>query len=210
MSAYKDYDFSPYLFRSMDRGASWESIAGDLPNLSINDLYIYPATGDSVIFVATDGGVYGTTTAGTEWHRLGNNLPFVAVSDLEINYATNELVAGTFARSINVYPLDSLLNSIEDPIVASENLALLEAELLLSPNPSNGQSQLSWKGLDRTRTQLQLFDQQGRAVWSDIFVPDAEQGRRQLAIPAELPAGLYFLRVAQAKKQKTLSWSKVN
>jgi hypothetical protein len=206
MSAYKDYDFSPYLFRSMDRGDSWESIAGDLPNLSINDLYIYPNTGDSVIFVATDGGVYGTRTAGTEWHRLGNNLPFVQVNDLEINYATNELVAGTFARSINVYPLDSLLNGASDP-VATEKLALLEADLQLAPNPSRGQTQLNWNGLENTMTQLQLFDQKGRELWSNTFVPVAEQGQEQIDLPSQLSTGIYYLRVEQNRRIKTIQLS---
>ncbi|MEO0875749.1 MAG: hypothetical protein AAFY48_14225, partial [Bacteroidota bacterium] len=67
MSAYKDYDFSPLIFRSDDQGGTWTSIAGDLPDLAINDVYIYPDSGDSLIFVATDGGVYGTETAGESW-----------------------------------------------------------------------------------------------------------------------------------------------
>ena len=50
------------------------------------------------MFVATDGGVYGTVTAGTSWERLGTNMPIITVYDLVINEDKNELVAGTFAR----------------------------------------------------------------------------------------------------------------
>ncbi|MEL7221762.1 MAG: T9SS type A sorting domain-containing protein, partial [Bacteroidota bacterium] len=210
MSAYKDYDFSPYIYRSMDRGESWESIAGDLPNLSINDMYIYPNTGDSILFVATDGGVYATIDAGTEWHRLGTNMPFVAANDLEVNFVNNELVVGTYARSINVYPLDSLFSvNGEDP-VANQNLAVLEADLQLTPNPSSGQTQLSWQNLATDKTQLQVFDNQGRMVWSTEFIPAATQGRQQINLPEHLTAGMYILRVSQGKKIKALQMNLID
>ncbi|MFN4256018.1 MAG: WD40/YVTN/BNR-like repeat-containing protein [Saprospiraceae bacterium] len=107
-TGYRDNDFAPHIHRSNDRGATWKSIAGDLPNLAVNDVLILPGHADSVVFAGTDGGVYATLNGGKNWERLGTQMPVVSVFDLEINAATRRLVAGTYARSILTFPLDSL------------------------------------------------------------------------------------------------------
>ena len=45
----------PFLFRSVDRGESWEDVSGNLPRLGIGGLAVHPLTGD--VFV---GGAAGT------------------------------------------------------------------------------------------------------------------------------------------------------
>ena len=117
-SGYRDNEFLPRIFRSEDRGSSWEDISSDLPDLAINDLLLLPENSDSVIFVATDGGIYGSLDSADTWDRLGTNMPFITVYDLVLNEAKNELVAGTFARSIMSYPLDSL--GLDKPIIISQ------------------------------------------------------------------------------------------
>ena len=102
-SGYKDNDFSPHIFRSDDRGNSWYSIAGNLPALAINALVVAEGNDNQVLFVATDGGVYGSLNGGEQWERLGEEMPVVAVYDLTWNKGINTLVAGTFARSILSY-----------------------------------------------------------------------------------------------------------
>ena len=94
---------------SDDRGTTWRSIAGDLPPLAINDVYILPETEDMIIFAATDGGVYATINQGEQWERLGDNMPIVPVYDLEWNPERIELIAATFGRSIQTYALEELI-----------------------------------------------------------------------------------------------------
>ncbi|MEY3322637.1 MAG: hypothetical protein RLZZ417_2220 [Bacteroidota bacterium] len=118
-SGYKDYDWQSHLFLSKERGEKWRPVRGDLPYISINDLVIIPGRNDSLLFVATDAGVYGSVNAGGNWHKLGANLPLVAVYDLEYVPEKMELIAGTFGRSIHTYNLKSIL----------------EKELTLSVNP---------------------------------------------------------------------------
>jgi Uncharacterized protein related to plant photosystem II stability/assembly factor len=108
-TGYRDNDFAPRIHRSDDRGDTWAPINGDLPNLAVNDLVVLPGHQDSVLFVATDGGVYGTTDGGIHWERLGTGIPFVPVYSLGLNPAEYRLVAGTHARSILSFPLDSLV-----------------------------------------------------------------------------------------------------
>ena len=204
MSAYKDYDFSPLIFRSDDQGATWTSIAGDLPDLAINDVYIYPDSGDSLIFVATDGGVYGTETAGTSWQRLGENMPFVQVRDLEIDFTTNELVAASFARSIMTYSLDSLVNG---QAVNTRNERFLAADLTLSPNPTSGPVQLRWQGLENQPTQMRVLTLDGQEVWRTQFTPQGDQGQVQIDMQTELPSGIYLVQLQQGLRSQTLKLS---
>lgn len=121
-TGYKSNDFTPLLYKSIDGGTSWQSIAGDLPLLSINNFEIIPGFDDKVIFVATDGGVFYTDDGGTEWLRLGD-MPVIPVYDIVYNEDLNQVVAGTFARGIMSYDIDQLglTVSSNDPLV--ENIS---------------------------------------------------------------------------------------
>ncbi len=108
-SGYKDNSNTPLLHFSKDKGLSWKSIKGNLPDLAINDICILPKQQDTILFVATDAGIYGTKNSGKEWQRLGNNMPYVPVYELELDTANRLLVAATHGRSVMTYPLDSVL-----------------------------------------------------------------------------------------------------
>lgn len=116
-SGYRDNDFVPHIHLSTDSGTTWTSIDGDLPDLAINEAEISYAN-DSIIFVATDGGVYYTINQGAHWMRLGNNMPVMPVYDIEIDQLNSKLVAGTFARSMMSIGIDSILNSTQPILVA--------------------------------------------------------------------------------------------
>ena len=108
-SGFRDSENIPHIHRSDNDGQTWVNISGDLPQIPVNDLWIMPNHADSVLFAATDGGVYFTTNSGVHWARLGSGIPYVPVFDLEHNPVRRELAAATFARGIFTFPLDSVL-----------------------------------------------------------------------------------------------------
>jgi len=57
---------------------------------------------------SSDAGVYATVDAGNHWERLGA-MPWIPVYDLVVDTAQGRLVAGTFSRSIQSFPIDSIL-----------------------------------------------------------------------------------------------------
>ena len=116
VSGYRYNEFIPRVYKSTDKGDNWTSIAGNLPDLAVNDIVILPGQNDQILFVATDAGIYATTNGGVNWELLGTGMPMVTAYDMEWNEANNELVAGTFARSIYSYPIDSLLNNLDPTI----------------------------------------------------------------------------------------------
>jgi len=107
-SGFRDNEYIPHVHRSDNNGQNWNDISGDLPQIPVNDLFVLPNHADSVLFAATDVGVYFTLNAGQNWSRLGGNMPFVPTFDLEHNPVRKEIVAATYARGIWTFPLDSV------------------------------------------------------------------------------------------------------
>lgn len=88
----------PHVFMTEDLGATWTPISGNLPDVPVNDLLVYPLQ-QGRLFVATDAGVFETLNHGVSWHAFGEGLPNVVVNALGYNEGLNELVAGTYGRS---------------------------------------------------------------------------------------------------------------
>lgn len=204
LSGYRAGDFQPHLYRSDNQGANWVNIAGDLPNLSINDVWIIPGHQDSILFAATDGGVYGSKNGGENWERLGANMTFIPVYDLEWNPETNELIAATFGRSIQTYPLDSLL-AAEPPVAATDPAALPIGKWSIAPNPANHTAWLSWAGWQETGAplQLEIYDLKGRRLHQQTL--RGAEGRLPIACSA-WPAGVYYASLRSGRKVAGQKW----
>ena len=95
-------DFKPYLLRSRDRGKTWTSIAGDLPQRGT----VYSIAEDHVdrnlLFAGTEFGVFFSSDGGAKWIQLKGGLPPIAVRDIAIQQRENDLVLGTFGRGFYI------------------------------------------------------------------------------------------------------------
>jgi photosystem II stability/assembly factor-like uncharacterized protein len=189
-TGYKSNDFAPRIHRSDNQGDTWVPIAGDLPNFAVNDLQILPGYQDSVIFAATDGGVYGTLDGGQHWERLGTGMPFVPVYDLDIQAAQRTLIAGTHARSILSFPLDSLQLG-ENSSTFSPNDARLPS-LKLMPTLANQSTTVRVENLkSRQQVELLVSDFSGRIVWQNS-VSGGERREQQIDLQGFAP-GIYVV-----------------
>ncbi|MBT8396469.1 MAG: hypothetical protein KJN92_05870, partial [Gemmatimonadetes bacterium] len=104
-TGFREDDFRTYLFRSDDHGATWTSIAGDLPDESVNAVQEDPVQPD-LLYAGTDLGVFVTGDGGSTWHSLSSRLPTTPVHDLDIHEGEGELVIGTHGRSAFVLDLE--------------------------------------------------------------------------------------------------------
>ena len=102
---HKRSDFAPYLLKSTDRGKSWASIKSNLPAngpvLAIAEDHVNP----NLLFIGTEFGLFFTIDGGQKWIQLKGGMPVISVRDLAIQKRENDLVVGTFGRSI--YILDN-------------------------------------------------------------------------------------------------------
>ncbi len=112
-SGYREDDFAPYLWKSIDFGKTWKSITGNLPTETINVIREDPNRED-VLYVGTDMGVYLTFDGGRNWELLQGGLPNTPVHDLVIQARDKDLVIATHARSVWVLPLEKVLSITSD------------------------------------------------------------------------------------------------
>ncbi|HEV8579471.1 MAG TPA: glycosyl hydrolase [Thermoanaerobaculia bacterium] len=98
---HKMGDFKPYLLRSADRGKTWTSIAGDLPErgsvLTVAQDFVNP----NLLFAGTEFGLYFTIDGGKKWIQL-SSLPVIAVRDIALHKRENDLAVATFGRGFYI------------------------------------------------------------------------------------------------------------
>jgi photosystem II stability/assembly factor-like uncharacterized protein len=99
---HKSGDFSPYVLKSENRGRSWKSIAGNLPERHILWRIVQDHEKPGLMFLGTEFGVFFTVNGGGEWTKLKGGAPNIPFRDLVIQTRENDLVGATFGRSFYV------------------------------------------------------------------------------------------------------------
>ena len=108
LNGYRSDNFEPFVFVSEDKGATWQSIAGNLLLEPVNVIREDPKNPD-LLYVGTDGGLYVSFDRGKTYKAWQTGMPrSVPVHDLAIQQRDNELVVGTHGRSLYVGKLDKL------------------------------------------------------------------------------------------------------
>jgi hypothetical protein len=122
--------FAPKVYRSEDAGAHWVDIGSNLPNAPANSLIVDPNDANT-IYVATDAGVYVTTSitscATTNcWSIYGTSLPNAPVVQLAAATAmptgdgrVGELRAATYGRGIWQIPLLTAITAAQAGMTVS-------------------------------------------------------------------------------------------
>jgi photosystem II stability/assembly factor-like uncharacterized protein len=195
LSGYRENELTPHLWKSSNQGDNWISISGDLPPLGVNDIFVLPNNKDSVLFVATDGGVYYSKNTGKNWLRLGDNMPFVPVYDIEYQPIRNQIFAGSYARSILSFDLKQI--GVDTKTIISQKD--LVAENAVQVYPSLFQQQLTIKSIDYKISQIECFDANGRL----IFNRQDNENQITLEQPSLVP-GTYILAIILDNKKKII------
>ena len=113
---HKNGDFKPYVLVSKNKGKTWETISGDLPERGSVYSIAQDHQDPNLLFVGTEFGIYYSTTGGGTWKKLGSSLPTVAVRDIDIQRRENDLVIATFGRGFYVLDDYSPLREFNDKV----------------------------------------------------------------------------------------------
>jgi photosystem II stability/assembly factor-like uncharacterized protein len=117
---HKMADFKPYVLKSTDRGRTWSSIAGDLPERGS----VYALAEDhekaSLLFAGTEFGVFFTIDGGARWIQLEGGMPPIAVRDIDIQRRESDLALGTFGRSFYILDDYSPLRLVSRELLEQE------------------------------------------------------------------------------------------
>jgi photosystem II stability/assembly factor-like uncharacterized protein len=94
---YQYGDFKPYLLKSTDRGRTWESVAGNLPDRHPVWCVVEDHVNPQLLFAGTEFALFVTTDGGANWAKV-SGAPTVQFRDLEIQKREGDLVCATFGR----------------------------------------------------------------------------------------------------------------
>ncbi len=159
-------NFKPYVLKSADRGRTWTSISGDLPERSGAWSIVQDHVDGELLFAGLEFGVYFTIDGGQRWTQLKGGIPTSMARDLHIQRRETDLVVGTFGRGAYILDDYSPLRAI-----TSEGLASPAALLPL-----------------RDAYQYNQLNQQ-RAAWGNETTPNPPYGAVFTYYVGEPPAG---------------------
>ena len=186
LSGFRHDEPIAQLYKTIDAGQTWTSVAGNLPDVPVNDLILDPLD-PSVWYIATDAGVFSTINAGSTWMPANTGLPRVPVLDLTFHAPTRTMVAATYGRSMyrTTVPIPLPSATIEPSVMEQLNI---------SPNPFVAECQVSFLLFEDQAIRLDLYDPSGRYVKS-IFEGSLDTGKHKLPMSLEnLSAGVYYLK----------------
>ena len=120
---YKFDDNRPFLFKTTDYGATWQSITGNLPADDFTRCIREDTERQGLLYVGTETGIYVSFDDGGTWQSLRGNLPVVPVYDLAIK--DDDLVAATHGRSFWIMDGISQLRQVSGAF-AGEDIHLVK------------------------------------------------------------------------------------
>ena len=134
-------NFKPYVYKSADRGRTWTSITGDLPQRSSAWSIVQDSENPNLLFVGMEFGLYVTVDGGQHWVRM-TGVPTSQVRDVTIQRREGDLVAGTFGRGVFILDDYTALRDVTPQ-------ALAETARLYPPRDAYqfnelGQMEASW------------------------------------------------------------------
>ncbi len=116
-TGYWQDEFRPMVFKTEDFGATWVSLAANLPPSPVNVIFEDRKNPD-LLFLGNDLGVYVSVDGGKKWVKMPH-LPTVPVKDLLVHPRENDLVVGTFGRGFYVADV-SPLQELNEKVLAEE------------------------------------------------------------------------------------------
>ncbi|UTW64589.1 glycosyl hydrolase [bacterium SCSIO 12741] len=135
---HKNGDFKPYLYKSTDKGNTWTSISGDLPERGSVYCIAEDHVNPNLLFAGTEFGVFVSVDGGAKWIQLKAGLPTIAVRDMEIQKRENDLVLGTFGRGFYVLDDYSPLREMSEDMMKNTEahiFAIKDAEMFIPSMP---------------------------------------------------------------------------
>jgi photosystem II stability/assembly factor-like uncharacterized protein len=93
-------DYGTYVFVTTDLGASFRSIAGNLPKGEVARTITEDLKNPDVLYLGTETGLWVTADRGKQWTRVKANLPTVPIYEIALHPRDNDMILATHGRGI--------------------------------------------------------------------------------------------------------------
>ncbi len=194
---HKFGDFTPYAYRSDDRGRSWHPIVGDLPGHTIVWSIEQDHVESDLLFIGAEYGLHVTLDGGETWHNLSGGVPTISFRDVKIHRRSDDLVAGSFGRGIYILddygPLRALVadDRVDEPrllsagdawwyvphtLAQAEGQPTLGSSAFRAPNPDFGATitYVLPDDIIGPRKQRQKQEKEQRGAGDNVEIPDVD------------------------------------
>jgi photosystem II stability/assembly factor-like uncharacterized protein len=148
-------DFNTYVFATTDYGATWRSIAGNLPKGEVARGLAEDRRNPDVLYLGTETGLWVSLNRGGQWTRLKANLPTMPIYEIKQHPRDNDLILASHSKGIwildDVSPIQEWAKSesAEAFVFSSEGGTIMNAandqmkgfegdRLFLGQNPAPG------------------------------------------------------------------------
>lgn len=209
---HKTGDYQPYLVKSTDRGKTWESMVGDLPERHLVWRIEQDHENQDLFFLGTEYGLFCSINAGEKWIKLSAGAPVIPFRDLAIQRRENDLVGATFGRGFYVLDDYTPLRELSDELLEDNELYLFPVRKALkyypdsslggttgsqgdsffrTPNPEFG-AMLTYHVRDELKTKKALRKEKEKAAakkGDDVPTPTWDELREE---QLEQPPEIYF------------------
>jgi hypothetical protein len=177
---HRSNDFRNYVFASSDFGATWTSIAGNMPAERVARTIREDPRNPNLLYAGTEFGLWITVNRGQQWVELKNNMPTLPFNDLVIHTRDNDLVLASHGRGIWILDNLNALQGLTAQTLASPamlfpvepaeqirytNLKAHTGDMLFrGENPPNGAIIDYWLSRTVERVELTVRDNNGAVV----------------------------------------------
>ncbi len=138
---YRQNDYKPYLYHTTDYGKKWEQIADDSQIWGYTLCFEQDPVEPKLMFLGSEMGLYVSLDAGKNWTKWTNAYPTVSTMDMKIHPEEQDLVIGTYGRSLwvldDIRPLRKLAQvgdqAYNEEIIAFEPPTAVMAQARVAP-----------------------------------------------------------------------------
>jgi photosystem II stability/assembly factor-like uncharacterized protein len=174
-------DFNTYVFTTSDYGATWRSIAGNLPKGEVVRGLAEDRRNPDVLYLGSETGLWVSLNRGGQWTRIKANLPTMPIYEIKQHPRDNDLILASHARGIwildDVTPIqewaksentDAFLFSTEPATImnaANDQMKGFEGDrLFLGQNPAPGATLAYRLRSDAKDVKITIKDASGSTV----------------------------------------------
>ncbi|MEZ4919121.1 MAG: T9SS type A sorting domain-containing protein [Saprospiraceae bacterium] len=196
--AFAGYAPNHRVYRTMDGGQTWENITKGLPKIPVISIDFHFNSSNNTVYIGTDYGVFYTSDDLDAWETYSTGLPIVRVADVEVHTPSNKVYIGTYGRGAWANDL------VEAPLVDAKVPAIYASAMQVQPNPSNGVASLWIEHLEKGDYSLRIINVLGAVVHEQTI--QGGQASQQVAIPAGLTSGMYYIQLTDGTHANTESF----
>ena len=93
-------DYNTYVFATTDFGATWRSIAGNLPKGEVARGLAEDRKDPNILYLGTETGLWVSWNRGGQWTRIKANLPTMPIYEIKQHPRDNDLILASHARGV--------------------------------------------------------------------------------------------------------------